>query len=54
VKPSYLFIQPTDGFDVISSTMGENGVPFKKGDRVEYNLTFSAKNPFAENLKLVV
>jgi hypothetical protein len=53
VKPSYLFIQPTDGFEVISSTMGENGVPFKKGDRVEYNLTFSAKNPFAENLKLI-
>jgi predicted Zn-dependent protease len=54
VKPSYLFIQPTDGFDVISSTMEENGVPFKKGDRVEYNLTFSAKNPFAENLKLIM
>lgn len=54
VKPSYLFIQPTDGFDIISSTMGEKGVPFKKGDRVEYNLTFSAKNPFAENLKLIV
>lgn len=54
VKPSYLFIAPTDGFDLISSTMSQNGVPFKKGDRVEFNLNFSAKNAFAENLQLIV
>lgn len=54
VKPRYLFIQPNDGFDIISSTMADKGVPSKRGDRVEYNLTFSAKSPFADSLHLIV
>ena len=53
VKPSYLFIQPTEGFDIISSTLLANGVTLKKHDKVEYTLSFSAKGPFAERLKLV-
>ena len=53
VKPSYLFIQPTEGFDIISSTLVVDGVILKKHDKVEYTLSFSAKGPFAERLKLV-
>jgi tetratricopeptide (TPR) repeat protein len=53
VKASYLFIQPTEGFDIISSTLVVNGVVLKKHDKVEYTLSFSAKSPFAEHLQLV-
>jgi cold shock CspA family protein len=54
VKPSFIFIQPPDGFDVISSTTVIKGVPVQRGDNVEFNLTFSAKGPFAENLQLSI
>jgi len=52
-KPSFIFIQPNDGPDVISATTVINGVQLKKGDKVEFHLTFSAKGPFAENLQIV-
>jgi hypothetical protein len=53
VKASYLFVQPTEGFDIISTTLVVNGVALKKSDKVEYALSFSARGPFAEHLQLV-
>jgi tetratricopeptide (TPR) repeat protein len=53
VKASFLFIQPTDGFDIISTTLVVNALALKKYDKVEYALSFSAKGPFAEHLQLV-
>jgi predicted Zn-dependent protease/cold shock CspA family protein len=52
-KPSFIFIQPNDGPDVISATTSINGTQLKKGDKVEFYLTFSAKGPLAEILQIV-
>ena len=53
VKASYLFIEPIEGFDIISTTLVVNGLALKQYDKVEYTLRFSAKGPFAEHLQLV-
>jgi cold shock CspA family protein len=53
VKPSFIFISPTDGFDVISFALAVDGVSLKKGDSVEFSLSFSARSSLAENVRLV-
>ena len=53
MKANYLFIQPLEGFDIISTTLVVNAQTLKKHDRVEFTISFSAKGPFAEHLQLV-
>ncbi len=54
IKPSFILIQPEEGPVVISKITGVGGEPLEKGQGVDYELSFSAKAPLAENLRLVV
>jgi cold shock CspA family protein len=52
VKPGYVLIQPEDGPLVISATTVVNKTALQRFQKVTFELTFSAKGPFAENLQL--
>ena len=51
-KPSYIIIQPDDGPTIISKTTVVNGKTLEKNQAVNFELSFSAKSPLAENVKL--
>jgi cold shock CspA family protein len=53
VKPGYVLIQPDDGPVVISTMTVVAATILKRGQKVAFDLTFSAKGAFAENLKIV-
>lgn len=52
VKPGYILIQPEQGPMILSTTTILNGASLKQKQRVSFELTFSAKGPLGENLKL--
>jgi cold shock CspA family protein len=52
VKPGYVLIQPEAGPLVISTTTIIGTTTLQRLQRVIFELTFSAKGPFAENLQL--
>lgn len=51
IKPGYVLIQPESGPMVITTMTWVDGTPLKVGDKVDFEITFSAKGAFAENLK---
>jgi hypothetical protein len=53
VKPSFVFIRPEDGPTVLSSTTMVGNDLLQRGTKVTFNLTFSAKGPFAERVEIV-
>jgi tetratricopeptide (TPR) repeat protein len=53
VKPGYVLIQPDEGPVVISTMTVIAGTILQRGQKVAFDLTFSAKGAFAENLKIV-
>jgi cold shock CspA family protein len=53
VKPGYALIQPDEGSVVISTMTMVSGKILQRGQNVTFELTFSAKGAFAENLKIV-
>jgi len=52
IKPSYILIQPEEGPTIISKITAIGGKPLEKGQRVDYELSFSARAPLAEQLRL--
>jgi cold shock CspA family protein len=52
VKPGYILVQPEKGPVILSKTTILNGENLKEKQKVSFELTFSAKGPLAENLKL--
>jgi cold shock CspA family protein len=52
VKPGYVLIQPEDGPLVISTATIVGGTILQRLQKVTFELTFSAKGPFAENPQL--
>jgi cold shock CspA family protein len=52
-KPSFVLIQHDDGQMVISKMTVVGGKVLEKNQKVEFELSFSAKSPLAENLRLV-
>jgi cold shock CspA family protein len=52
VKPGYILVQPEKGPVILSKTTILNGANLKEKQKVSFELTFSAKGPLAENLKL--
>jgi hypothetical protein len=52
-KPSYIIIQPDDGPTIISKTTVVNGKTLEKNQAVDFELSFSAKSPLADNVKLI-
>jgi tetratricopeptide (TPR) repeat protein len=53
VKPGYVLIQPEEGPLVISTTTIVGGTALQRLQKVTFELTFSAKGPFAENPQLL-
>jgi tetratricopeptide (TPR) repeat protein/cold shock CspA family protein len=53
VRPGYVLIQPDEGPVVISKMTGVGGTPLSPGQKVTFELTFSAKGALAENLKII-
>lgn len=52
-KSTFVVIQPDDGPTVISKTIAIGGKVLAENQKVDYELSFSAKGPLAENLKLL-
>ncbi len=52
-KPGYVLLQPDRGPTVISKTTEIGGVTLERGHKVDFELSSSAKGPFAEHLRLV-
>ena len=52
VKPGYILVQPEKGPVILSKTTILNGANLKEKQKVSLELTFSAKGPLAENLKV--
>jgi tetratricopeptide (TPR) repeat protein len=52
-KPSFVIVQPDEGPTIISKMTAVNGTTLAKGHKVDFELSFSAKAPLAENLRLV-
>lgn len=53
VRPSFVLIQHDDGQTVISKMTSVGGKPLEKQQKVDFELSFSAKSPLGENLRLV-
>lgn len=53
VKPGYILIQPDEGPVLISTKTVVSGATLQRGQKITFELTFSAKGAFAENLKIV-
>jgi tetratricopeptide (TPR) repeat protein len=51
-KPTFAIIQPDEGPTVISRTTAVDDKALEKGQKVDFELSFSAKGPLAENLRL--
>jgi tetratricopeptide (TPR) repeat protein len=51
VKPGYALIQPDEGPVVISKVTAFAGAPIKIGQKMSFELSFSAKGPLAEHLE---
>lgn len=51
-KPTFVIIQPDAGPTVISKTTSLRGAAIERGQKVNFELSFSAKGPIAENLNL--
>ncbi len=52
-KPTFVIIQPDEGPSIISKTTVLEDNLLEKNQKVDFELSFSAKGPLAENLKLV-
>jgi hypothetical protein len=52
-KPTYVIIQPDEGPTIISKDTAVKGKVLEKGQKVDYELSFSAKSPLAEHLRLI-
>ncbi len=52
-KPSFVLIQHDDGQMVICKITSVGGKVLEKHQKVEFDLSFSAKSPLAENVRLV-
>lgn len=51
-KPSFVIVQPDDGPSIISNVTAVGGKTLEKGQKVDFELSFSAKAPLAEHLRL--
>jgi tetratricopeptide (TPR) repeat protein len=51
-KPSFVIVQPDDGPSIISKVTAVGGKTLEKGQKVDFELSFSAKAPLAEHLRL--
>jgi cold shock CspA family protein len=51
-KPGLVLIQPQEGSLVISTQTMVGSTLLQRGHKVTFDLTFSAKGPFAEHLQL--
>jgi tetratricopeptide (TPR) repeat protein/cold shock CspA family protein len=52
-KPTFVFIQPDQGPMIISKMVAIENTVLQRGHKVDFELSFSAKGPLAENLRLV-
>lgn len=52
-KPGYVLVQPDRGPTVISKITVVDGVTLECGHKVDFELSFSAKGPLAEHLRLI-
>jgi tetratricopeptide (TPR) repeat protein len=50
IKPSFVIIQPDEGQSIISKVTMVGSKPLEKGQKVDFELSFSAKGPLAEHL----
>lgn len=51
-KPGFFLIQPTEGPTVVSTMTTVGPTVLRRGQKVTFELTFSAKGPFAEHLEI--
>jgi tetratricopeptide (TPR) repeat protein len=51
IKQGWVLLQPESGPMVIATMTWVGGSPLKGGDKVDFDITFSAKGAFAENLR---
>jgi tetratricopeptide (TPR) repeat protein len=51
VKSGFLLIQPEGGPLVLSTVTSVDGGPLRQAEQVTFDITFSAKGPFAENVR---
>jgi len=51
-KPGLVLIQPEEGPVVISTQTLVGSTALQRGQKVSFELTFSAKGPFAEHLQI--
>lgn len=52
-KPNYVLIQPDEGPVVISRTTSVDKTTLEKGHKIDFEVSFSAKGPLAEHIRLV-
>lgn len=52
-KPTYVIVQPHEGPTIISKTTAVGNKALEKGQEVDFELSFSAKGPLAEHLRLI-